>query len=149
MTAKDFFQQAFRAYRNIDSKLEQLARLRELTMRTTSALSGIPNGGNDSSSKLESAVVALHMAQAKLGTEIEKLLAVWNEVAAAIAEVTDADERLVLEYRYLAFESWQTIATKMRLSVDRIYFLHREALKNFRQFQQTTANASKQQQTTP
>lgn len=142
MTAKDFLQQAFKTYRNLDSKLEQVARLRELTMRVTSTLDGIPGSGNNNQSKMESAIIALHIQQSKLGDEIEKLLAVWNDIDAVIAGVVDDDERLILELRYLAFEPWQTIAKKMRLSADRIFFLHREALKKISIVQ---ANNSKQQ----
>lgn len=135
MTAKEFLQQAFRTYREVDSKIEQVLRLRELTMRATSTIDGVPSNGTNSTSKIESAIVALYMKQAKLGDEIEKLLATWTEVASAISEIADDEERLILEYRYLAFEPWRVIAGKLGLSLNRVYFLHRKALKKIRHFQ--------------
>ena len=135
MTAKEFLQQAFRTYRDVDSKIEQVLRLRELATRATSTLDDVPRSGGGGTSKLESAIVALYMKQAKLGDEIENLLSIWTAVASAISEITDDEARLILEYRYLAFEPWRVIASKMGLSLNRVYFIHRKTLKKIRQFQ--------------
>lgn len=131
MTTKEFLQQAFRLYRDLDSKLEQLARLRELAMAITSATDIVPSGNHSNSSRIEAAIVALHSQCSNLSDEIERLLAVRAEISTAISKVENDSERLLLEYRYLSFEPWKTVAQKMRLSLESVYRLHRQALKNF------------------
>lgn len=132
MTAKEFLQQVFNAYRDADSKLEQMARLQSLATRTTTVISSAPVGNSsDISSRVERAIVAIAGQSEHLADEIQRLLDVREKVAAAIADVPYPDERRVLEYRYLAFLSWKEISHAMKAGLRTIYRLHDRALKNF------------------
>ena len=125
MTGKEFLQQVFVAYKEIDSKIEQIARLQSLATRTTTVIKSIPCGkGTTLSSRVENAVLSIQ-------GHTEYLLEVRREVSDAIAKVQNHDERIVLEYRYLCFYSWKQISHAMRMSLRTIFRLHDRALKNF------------------
>ncbi len=132
MTEKEFLQQVFIAYKEVDSKLEQIARLQSLATRTTTVIHGTPCGnGAALSSRVESAVISIQAQSEFLADEINHLLDVRQRVADEIAKVTNHDERLVLEYRYLAFRSWKEISYVMKIGLRYVYKLHENALKNF------------------
>lgn len=132
MTDKEFLQQVFIAYQEVDSKLEQIARLQSLATRTTTVIHDTPCGnGTALSSRVERAVIAIQGQTEFLADEINHLLNVRREVADAIAKVRDPTERRVLEYRYLAFKSWKEISHAMKAGLRHVYRLHDRALKNF------------------
>ena len=132
MTEKEFLQQVFIAYKEVDSKLEQIARLQSLATRTTTVIHGTPSGnGTALSSRVESAVISIQAQSEFLADEINHLLDVRQRVADEIAKVTNHDERLVLEYRYLAFRSWKEISHVMKIGLRTVFRLHDRALENF------------------
>lgn len=132
MTAKEFLRQVFSAYQEVDSKLEQIARLQSLAQRTTTIISGTPHGaGTALSSRVEQAVIAIGDKAEYLADEINHLLKVQQEVTDAINQVTDPTDRRILEYRYLAFKSWKEISHAMKIGLRYVFKLHERALKNF------------------
>ena len=132
MTEKEFLQQVFIAYKEVDSKLEQIARLQSLATRTTTVIRSTPCGnGRALTSRVENAVLSIQGQTEFLADEIKFMLDVRNQVAAEIAKVKNHDERIVLEYRYLAFYSWKEISHAMKIGLRYAYKLHNRALKNF------------------
>lgn len=132
MTEREFLQQVFNAYQDVDCKLEQIARLQALATRTTTTMCGTPCGnGTKLSSKIEQAVLAVSWQSERLADGIKRLLDTRIEVADAIAKVANHSERRILEYRYLAFLPWKEIAHMMKIGVRQVYKLHTRALKNF------------------
>lgn len=131
MTEREFLQQVFVSYQEVDSKLEQIARLQSLATRTTTIISGTPHGRGTLSSRVEQAIIAINGQTDLLAAEINHLLEVRRAVSDAIATVDNPVDRRILEYRYLAFKSWQEISRAMKMSVRYIYILHGKALKNF------------------
>lgn len=132
MTAKEFLQQVFDVYKDIDSKLGQIARLQSLATRTTTVIHNTPIGNSRGlSSRVEQAIVEVSGQSDCLATEIKHLLDVRKEVISAIAKVANPDERRILEYRYLAFFSWKEISCSMKSGLRTVYRLHDRALKSF------------------
>lgn len=132
MTAKEFLQQVFQAYQDADSKIEQMARLQALATRTTTVIHNTPIGNSPGlSSRVEQAIVIMTGQSGQLADEIQRLLAIREEVSAAIAAVPNPAERRVLEYRYLAFLSWKEISHSMKMALRSVYKLHERALENF------------------
>lgn len=131
MTAKEYLHQVYHLNEKIESKLEQIARLQSTATRVTTVITGTPSGGTRLSSQIEDAVAAVQQQSDYLADEIKQLLNLRREVAAAIAELENHNERLVLEYRYLCFYSWQQIAHVMHTGVRYIFKVHERALKNF------------------
>ena len=135
MTAKDFLQQAFVAHKEIEAHLEQLTRLQAVATRTTTVIRNAPGGSNSFGSRVENAVIQMQELTDNLADEVTRLIEVTKKVSAAIAQVPNANERAVLEFRYLCFFSWSQIAAMMKMGNTTIFRLHRSALKNFRQWQ--------------
>lgn len=132
MTAKEFLQQVFQAYQDANSKIEQMARLQSLATRTTTVIRSAPVGNSSNlSSRIEQVIAEMDSRSGCLAAEVQRLLAVREKVAAAIANVPVPDERRVLEYRYLAFLSWKEISKVMKTGLRHVYKLHENALKNF------------------
>lgn len=132
MTEREFLQQVFNAYKDVNSKLEQMARLQSLATRTTTVMHSTPCGSRTAlSSRIEQAILAMEGQSEHLADEIQKLLDVRREVADAIALVADPSERRILEYRYLAFLSWKEISHAMKMGLRTVYRLHERAVKNF------------------
>lgn len=131
MTEKEFLQQVFIAYKEVDSKLEQMHRLQALATRTTTVIRGTPCGGSALFSRVESAVLSLQAQSEFLADEINHLLDVSQQVADEIAKVDNHNERIVLEQRYLAFRSWKEISHSMKIGLRTVFRLHDKALKNF------------------
>lgn len=142
MNIKDFLKQAFDINREIDNKLEQLERLKELAVKTTSVISDMPKGSNKQGSNLENAIIKIHEQQEKLDREVARLIDKQTQIASVIASVENYDERMVLEYRYLCFKPWRAIAKAMHLSSERVYYLHRNAIEKISKIK---VNDSKQQ----
>jgi hypothetical protein len=131
MTVKEFLQQVFITYQEVDSKLEQMSRLQSLATRTTTVIHNTPCGGGNASSRIERAIIAIQGQSEYLADEINHLLDVRREVSEAISHVTDPAERRILEYRYLAFCSWKEISCSMKIGLRTVFRLHDKALKNF------------------
>lgn len=132
MNTKDFLKQAFVINREIDNKLEQLARLKELAVKTTSVISDMPKAANAQGSRLENAIIKIQEEQEKLDKELARLIDKRTQIAAVIASVENHDERMVLEYRYLCFKPWRAIAKAMNMSSAQIFRFHQTALENLR-----------------
>lgn len=132
MTAKEFLQRVFKEYQEVDTKIEQVARLQSLATRTTAIVRGTPCGNKQAlSSCVEDAVSAIQEQANGLAAEIKYFLAVRQEVAAAIAQVKNPAERRVLEFRYLAFLSWKEISYAMKIGLSTVFRFHQQALNSF------------------
>lgn len=142
MTTKEFLQQAYIAHKEVGIKLEQIETLQALATRTTTVIKDVPTGRPIPSSRVESAVVLIYEQIDRLEDEVSRLIEVTKKIAATIAAVKNPIERTILEYRYLCFTPWGTIAQRMNLSVNRIFRIHNRALKNF---SASEVNASKNQ----
>lgn len=134
MTAKEFLQQVFKNYRSLDNKLEQIIRLQEVTKKVTVVINGVPTFGNSDSSRIENAIVSFHLLSVKLADDVTHFLDIWVQVAELISHIPNQDERLILEYRYLNFYSWQKISQCTNMTRRRVYQVHNDALKSVEKF---------------
>lgn len=130
VTTKEFLQQAIITHQLVESRIEQIARLQSLATRTTTAVKGTPSAGTSAGSVIEERIGEVQEQSALLAEELSRMVDVRNEVAEAIARVKNPDERCLLELRYLCHYSWKQIAKILSFSVDHVFTLHRQALKN-------------------
>jgi DNA-directed RNA polymerase specialized sigma subunit len=132
MNAKTFLEQAGRLDLKINTKLEQVERLRSIAYKVTTTLREV--GGKTVStpkSALEDAVVKLVVAEQTLNAQIDRFVDMKNEISEMLTEIVNDDERLLLELRYLCLNSWDDIASKMNTSTSNLYRLHRLAVDSF------------------
>ena len=130
MNAKEYLKQAFYLDKRINSKLEQVESLNALATKATSTLSDMPKSPNRGTSKLEDTIVKIIDLQEEINRDIDKLVDLKAEMVGTIKQIQDKELQVVLEKRYLCFESWEKIAVEMNYSIQHIFRLHSKALKN-------------------
>ena len=99
MNAKEYLSQAFKIDNDINSKLEQVAALRELATKATSTISDMPGSPNRNIHKMEDAIIKLTDLEAELNADINELASLKVDITHVIKKVDSRQERNVLEKR--------------------------------------------------
>ncbi|MBQ3265074.1 MAG: sigma-70 family RNA polymerase sigma factor [Ruminococcus sp.] len=132
MTAKEYLSQAYHLNRRIDAKLAQITVLNNLAVKCTASLSGMPSNPSKPTSSMADTVAKIVDLQEELNADIDRLIELQKEIAAAINNMDSIDQRIILERRYLCYESFEKIAAATGYTVRNVFILHRKALKKVR-----------------
>ncbi len=130
MTAKEYLSQARYLDARINSKISQVDRLNDLATSATSVLTGMPHSPNKATSKMADVVDKIVDLQAEINRDIDKLVDLKKEMRDVIGAIPDVEQQTILEQRYLCFLKMEQIAVDMGYSIQHLYRLHDEALKN-------------------
>ena len=130
MTAKEYLGQAYRLDQRINSKLEQVLSLRELTTKATATMSDMPGGGSRNVYKMQDIIGKIVDLENEINRDIDRLVDLKAEVRQLIAALENPEQQLILELRYLCFKQWSAIMEEMGISETSVYRIHGEALKN-------------------
>lgn len=128
MTIKEYLSQAYRIDQRINSKLDQVQSLRELTVKATSTLSDTYSSGNGNKQNMEGVIVKIIDLENEIDEEIDKLVDLKHEIVSLIKQVKNPEYKTLLELRYLCFRTWEQIAVEMRYDLSWIHRLHKKAL---------------------
>ena len=128
MTAKEYLGQAYRLDQRINSKLEHVLSLRELTTKATATMSDMPGGGSRNVYKMQDIIGKIVDLENEINADIDKLVDLKREMVTVIKAVTDPELQTLLELRYLCFKTWEQIAVDMQYSTRNIYKLHDTAI---------------------
>lgn len=131
MNAKEFLEQVRYVDRAINSKLEQVERLRGESTKATSLVSDMPHGSSPNLQRLEDTIIKIIDLENEINRDIDWLVDLKTAARAAINAMANPDERLILELRYLCYRSWVEIADELGFSESNVYRLHGLALGNF------------------
>lgn len=129
MTAKEYLGQAYRLDQRINSKLEQVLSLRDLTTKATATMSDMPGGGSRNVYKMQDIIAKIIDLENEINADIDQLVDLKREMVATIKSVTDPECQTLLELRFLCFKTWEQIAVEMSYSIQHIYRLRDKALK--------------------
>ena len=129
MTAKEYLSQLRYVDGLINSKLEQITRLRELATKATSTLSDMPKSDSPDLQPMESIVVKLVDLQDDTNAEIDKLVDLKQEAADVLQSIRKPAYRILLEMRYFNFLPWSEIAEAIGCDTRSAYREHKRALK--------------------
>ena len=129
MTAKEYLDQAYRLDQRINSKLEQVLSLRELTTKATATMSDMPGGGSRNVYRMQEIIGKIVDLENEINADIDALVDLKREMVATIKAVTDSECQTLLELRFLCFKTWEQIAVEMNYSIQHIYRLRDKALK--------------------
>jgi DNA-directed RNA polymerase specialized sigma subunit len=129
MTAKEYLGQAL----ELNKKINHMQLLYEAVKAdygfTTRLLDGMPKNPNVSVTQVcDQAIRSIEMND-EINGEIDRLIALRNEIADVIWEVPDLQERVILYGRYVNFYSWEKIAQDMGYSERHVLRLHGSALE--------------------
>ena len=128
MTAKEYLSQAYRLDQRINSKLEQVLSLRDLTTKATATMSDMPGGGSRNVYKMQDIIAKIIDLENEINADIDQLVDLKREMVATIKSVTDPECQTLLELRFLCFKTWEQIAVDMGYSIQHIYRLRDKAL---------------------
>ena len=129
MNAKEYLSRAWNIEQQVQSKLEQIEALRSLACRVTG---GIGNGGGSHApnvTSMQDTIIRITEAEEELNRKIDELVMAKLEIMGIIDQVQDATLRLILEKRYLSFQTWEQIAIGMEHTVRWALLRHGKALR--------------------
>lgn len=129
MNAKEYLSQAMHIDQRIGSKLEQVMRLRETAMNCTATLSDTPRPDSPNQQRMADTICKIVDLEREINEDIDRLVDLKAEARRVINAVSDPDQQLILELRYLCYKPWNEIMTELGYSEPTIYRLHGEALK--------------------
>ena len=118
--------------REIDRKLEEVARLRSKLTRVTEVYSTEPRGGGTIYGKTEEILAKIVDLEKEIDADVDRLIEVRDSIKSIIESVEDDRERLLLQYRYLDGRTFEEIAVQMHYSWRQIHRLHSKALINLK-----------------
>ena len=129
MTAKEYLHQAYRLDHRINSDIEELHRLREMSTSISS-----PSFGErvQTSRKTEAPFVQtlykIQELEQKISAEIELFVALKEEIRTVIDTVENTDEQMVLRYRYIHNMTWEQIGDELNADKVTVWRWHQKAL---------------------
>lgn len=132
MTAKEYLQRYLEADREINAKLEEVSRLRQLVTKTTQVFKQDPIMDGTKRDRLAEIVAKIVDLEREVDEDIDKLQIIKKEVEQTINSVEDGTLRTLLRYRYICGYKWERIAVEMNYSWRAIHYLHSRALRQIK-----------------
>ena len=133
MNAFDYLSQAYMLEQRIQTKLQHVSSLRSLAKTVSSFTGNEPVVHTRNVTQLEDTVIKIMEQEQELNAEIDRLVDLKREIMDVLDEVKDMNFRLILEKRYLCFESWPQIGREMGHTDRWAQVKHQMALKVVRQ----------------
>jgi len=124
VNAKEYLSQAMYIDQRINSKLEQVTRLRENVTNCTATLSDMPRPDSPNKQRMEETICKIVDLEREINADIDRLVDLKAEARKAINAVSDPVQQLILELRYLCYKPWDEIMTELGYSEPTIYRLH-------------------------
>lgn len=131
MTAKEYLQQYRNADRAINTRLDQIHRLRELATKTTQTLTA-DRVQSSPENRVERIVSKIADLENEVDSEIDQLGDIRRQVQGVIEQVPNAAQREVLTRRYMIGERWEEIAVELNYDYRWVLKLHGRALDEIR-----------------
>ncbi len=127
---KEFLNSVSHSFLLLNSKLEQFACLQDAARKINAVINGTPSVGDKSFSRIENAVTNALQYSQSVADAVTEFFLLHKSATDEISKIPNLDERLILEYRYLAFKSWSEISAIMHISLRYLYKLHGHALES-------------------
>lgn len=133
MTAKEFLKQAYRLNELINSDLEELQNLRELSRSVSSpVLEEKVSRTKCTDPPFEKYVIRIVDLEQQIQHEVERLIKLKSDIREAINQMENVDEKLLLRYRYINFLNWEEICVNLNVSMRTVHRLHSSALQHLK-----------------
>ena len=128
MTAKEFLSQAYWLDKRIDSKLSQIAALRNMVTKTNSVMNDSPVTHTRNVHSMQDTIAKIVDMEAEINADIDKLVDLKRLIMHTIKDVGSPEYQTLLELRYLNFKTWEEIASEMGYCANNVYKMHGKAL---------------------
>ena len=127
--AKEFLQQVKLCDMHINEKLEELEKLKALTMKITATWKQDAVSGSGNQDKLGDAVAKIVDLEREINSAVDSYVDKKKEVSAIIEKIKDPDQVAVLYKRYFQGEHWEQIAFEMGFTYRNVCYIHGRALQ--------------------
>lgn len=127
--AQEFLLQVKLCDKHIDNKLEDLAHLKALTRKITSAWGTEPIGGTHNQDKLGDAVAKIIDMEKDISAAVDRFVEKKNEVRLLLEKVQNADQLDLLYKVYFQYETLEQVACEMNMSYRNACYIHGRALQ--------------------
>lgn len=130
MNAKEYLSQALWLDQRVNTKLEQLQTLRDLSMKVSANLTVEKvAGGNNKKGHMENTVVRIVDLEKEIKEDVERSIAIKAEIMNTISQVDDPIGQIILEMRYINGKGWDEISSSLNYRDSSIFKIHSRALK--------------------
>ena len=114
MTAKEYLHQAYRLDHKISSDIEELARLREMSVSISSPKLGERvQTSRATEAPFVRCILKIRELEEKINTEVDLYVDLKSEIRSIIEKVENTDEQMVLRYRYIHNMTWEQIGDEL------------------------------------
>lgn len=133
MTPKEYLKQAYRLDKRIDKEMLRLKELRALAgcAQTVSYEERIASPNRNTEAPFVRMLEKVYLLENHINEQIDKFVDLKQQMADAIDELPNADQNLVLSYRYVHGWTWEQIAEELCADRSTVLRWHSKALKLF------------------
>ena len=129
MTAKEYLKQAYRLDQRINSDIEEVQRLREMSKSISSPSFGEKvHGTRPTEPMFARCIEKIIDMEERINKEIDTLVDLKEQMRTVIARVPDTDEEMVLRYRYIHNLTWEQIGDELNADSSTVRRWHGTAL---------------------
>ena len=129
MTSKEYLRQAYRLDQKIQSDIEEVTRLRAMSVSISAPVSGEKvQASLPSDAPFARCVEKILLLEEKINAEIDVLVDLKEQIREVIAAVSNTDEQMVLRCRYVHNMTWEEIGSEMKANARTVRRWHGAAL---------------------
>lgn len=131
MKAKEYLKQSYRLDQRINSDIEEVGRLREMSVSISS-----PGFGEkvqtmrNTDAPFVKCLERIMDLETRINQEIDLLVDLKEQIRTVIDTVENTDERMVLRYRYIHNYTWERIADELKADARTVRRWHGQALND-------------------
>lgn len=114
---------------HINSRLEELAQLKAMATKTTSAWSVEPGGGSGNQDKLGNTVSKIIDMQREINKDIDAFVDKKAEVRELIEQITNPDQLNLLYMVYFQYQTLEQASCELGYSYRNVCYIHGKALQ--------------------
>lgn len=140
--AKRYLQQIQLCDSRINTRLEELHRLKEMVVRITPTPKDNIASGGGSQDKLANAVAKIVDLEAEIDREIDYFVNARRKIVALIDKLSDPDQIQVLHKRYVQYKTLERIACDMGMSYRNVCYIHGKGLQAVNEIMKGRANGN-------
>lgn len=126
---QEYLRQVKKLDANINSKLEQVAHLKAMTLKITTTMKENVVSGSGNQDKIGDAIAKIIDLENEINSDIDSYVDKKREVCSIIETVSNPDQMAVLQKRYLLYEPWEQIALEMHCTYRNVCYIHGRALQ--------------------
>lgn len=131
MTVKEYLRQAYRLDHRINSDIAEMERLREMADSVGSpGFEEHYNPNRPTEAPFVRCLEKVWDLEQKINSEIDRLIDLKAQMREVIVTASNADEQMVLRYRYIHNMTWERIGDELNADRTTVYRWHNSALNH-------------------